>query len=38
VRVPQVRDTEVPYRSKLIEFLEGNTEALDRIAAPTTPS
>ena len=31
VRVPQVRDAEVPYRSKLIEFLAGNTEALDRL-------
>jgi transposase-like protein len=29
--VPQVRDAEVPYRSKLIEFLAGNTEALDRL-------
>jgi transposase-like protein len=31
VRVPQVRDAELPYRSKLIEFLAGNTEALDRL-------
>jgi transposase-like protein len=31
VRVPQVRDGEAPYRSKLIEFLAGNTEALDRL-------
>jgi len=31
VRVPQVRGAEVPYRSKLIEFLAGNTEALDRL-------
>jgi transposase-like protein len=31
VRVPQVRDSEVPYHSKLIEFLAGNTEALDRL-------
>ncbi len=31
VRVPQVRDGEVPYRSKLVEFLAGNTEALDRL-------
>jgi transposase-like protein len=31
VKVPQVRDAEVPYRSKLIEFLAGNTEALDRL-------
>src|SRR6266540_7194305 len=31
IRVPQVRDAEVPYRSKLIEFLDGNTEALDRL-------
>lgn len=31
VRVPQVRDGEAPYRSKLVEFLAGNTEALDRL-------
>jgi hypothetical protein len=31
VKVPQVRDLEVTYRSKLIEFLAGNTEALDRL-------
>jgi hypothetical protein len=28
VRVPQVRDAEVAYRSNLIEYLAGNTEAL----------
>jgi putative transposase len=31
VRVPQVRDTLTPYRSKLMEFLEGNSEALERL-------
>jgi len=31
VRVPQVRDSEVTYRSKLVEFLAGHTEALDRL-------
>lgn len=31
VRVPQVRDSEAPYRSKLMEFLSGNSEALDRL-------
>ncbi|MGH9890566.1 MAG: transposase, partial [bacterium] len=31
VRVPQVRDGEVPYRSKLLEFLAANSEALDRL-------
>ena len=31
VRIPQVRDTLMPYRSKLMEFLEGNSEALERL-------
>jgi putative transposase len=31
VRVPQVRNTEAPYRAKLMEFLEGNSEALERL-------
>lgn len=31
VRVPQVRLTDEPYRSKLMEFLEGNSEALERL-------
>lgn len=31
VRVPQVRDSCSPYRSKLMEFLSGNSEALERL-------
>ena len=31
VRVPQVRDTEEPYRSSLMSFLEGNSDVLDRL-------
>jgi putative transposase len=31
VRVPQVRETLTPYRSKLMGFLEGNSEALERL-------
>jgi transposase-like protein len=31
VRLPQVRGSEAPYRSKLIEFLEGNSEVLERL-------
>jgi putative transposase len=31
VRVPQVRDAEVPYRSKLMEFLDGNSDVLERL-------
>lgn len=31
LRVPQVRGSEVAYRSKLIEFLEGNSEVLERL-------
>ncbi len=31
VRVPQVRDTEEPYRSSLKSFLDGNSDVLDRL-------
>lgn len=31
VRVPQVRGAGEPYRSKLMEFLAGNSEALERL-------
>jgi transposase-like protein len=31
IRLPQVRGSEAPYRSKLIEFLEGNSEVLERL-------
>lgn len=31
VRVPQVRDGEGPYRSKLMEFLQGNSDVLERL-------
>jgi len=31
VRVPQVRDAEVPFRSTLMGFLEGNSEVLERL-------
>jgi putative transposase len=31
VRVPQVRGVSAPYRSKLMEFLGGNSEALERL-------
>lgn len=31
VRMPQVRGTSEPYRSKLMEFLSGNSEALERL-------
>lgn len=31
VRVPQVRDGEAPYRSKLMEFLQGNSDVLERL-------
>jgi transposase-like protein len=31
VRVPQVRDSDGPYRSRLIEFLEGNSDVLERL-------
>lgn len=33
VRRPQVRGAEEPYRSKLMEFLSGNSEALQRLVA-----
>ena len=29
--VPQVRDAGEPYRSRLMEFLRGNTDVLDRL-------
>jgi hypothetical protein len=29
LRVPQVRSSETPYRSKLMEFLEGNSDVLE---------
>lgn len=31
VRIPQVWDTLMPYRSKLMEFLDGNPEALEQL-------
>ncbi len=31
VRVPQVRDAGGPYRSRLMEFLEGNSDVLERL-------
>jgi len=31
VRVPQVRDGAVPYRSRLMEFLSGNSDVLERL-------
>jgi transposase-like protein len=31
VKVPQVRGASEPYRSKLMEFLSGNSEALERL-------
>ena len=31
VKVPQVRGTSSPYRSRLMEFLSGNSEALERL-------
>lgn len=31
VRMPQVRGAEEPYRSKLMGFLEGNSEALEKL-------
>jgi putative transposase len=31
VRVPQVRGASTPYRSRLMEFLSGNSEALERL-------
>ncbi len=32
VRLPQVRDAPAPYRSRLMEFLSGSSEALERLA------
>jgi putative transposase len=31
VKLPQVRGTESPYRSRLMEFLDGNSEVLERL-------
>lgn len=31
VRVPQVRGTGAPYRSRLMEFLEGGSDVLERL-------
>lgn len=31
VRVPQVRESDEPYRSSLMSFLEGNSDVLDRL-------
>jgi transposase-like protein len=31
VKLPQVRDAEGPYRSRLMEFLDGNSEVLERL-------
>ncbi len=31
IRVPQVRDAEVPFRSTLMGFLEGNSDVLERL-------
>ncbi len=31
MRMPQVRGGGAPYRSKLMEFLSGNSEALERL-------
>ena len=31
IRVPQVREAEEPYRSKLMEFLDGNSDVLERL-------
>ncbi len=31
MRIPQVRDTAAPYRSRLMEFLEGNSAALEHL-------
>tara|TARA_B100000315_G_C14516907_1_gene559618 strand:- start:55 stop:1320 length:1266 start_codon:yes stop_codon:yes gene_type:complete len=32
VQVPQVRGTETPFRSKLFDFLRGNSQVLERLA------
>jgi putative transposase len=31
VKMPQVRGSESPYRSRLMEFLDGNSEVLERL-------
>jgi Transposase, Mutator family len=31
VRVPQVREADEPYRSKLMDFLDGNSDVLERL-------
>ncbi len=31
LRVPQVRSSETPFRSRLMEFLEGNSDVLERL-------
>jgi putative transposase len=31
IRIPQVRQADEPYRSKLMEFLEGNSDVLERL-------
>jgi putative transposase len=31
VKVPQVREAESPYRSRLMEFLDGNSDVLERL-------
>ena len=31
IRVPQVRDTDVPFRSTLMGFLEGDSDVLERL-------
>ena len=31
VKVPQIRGSDSPYRSRLMEFLEGNSEVLERL-------
>jgi transposase-like protein len=31
LRVPQVREADEPYRSKLMEFLDGNSDVLERL-------
>jgi putative transposase len=31
VRVPQVRDTDMPFRSTLMSFLDGNSDVLERL-------
>jgi transposase-like protein len=31
VQVPQVRDSEQPYRSRLMDFLRGNSDVLEHL-------